>query len=220
MTNGIGNDELGLATAVESGVEELLELARRVGLDVLGEVRRRRLLLVLHLPEVDGRVEIRFRTSGADPAVGTAGAGSGGVVEPIEPPAAGVEPVRFPAAVERVLSMAGHPALVRVARYLGTHFRRRLSLSDAARHAYVSPSHLSHLLKREAGTSFLRLLTELRLDHARRLLIDRPRLTVTRVAAESGFTDLRQFQRAFKAHFGCTASELRRRAHAPPPGVG
>jgi len=104
----------------------------------------------------------------------------------------------------------GHPALARAVRFILCRYRTPLRLARVASHAHVSESHLCHLFQQELGTTFVSFVNRLRVDHARRLLLARTDLTVTRVALRAGFSDLRQFQRVFKALAGCTASELRR----------
>lgn len=66
------------------------------------------------------------------------------------------------------------------------------------------------------GTSYRELLDRVRERAARRLLADRS-LTLGRIAVEVGFSDPRDFRRAFKRWTGCSPSDVRRDA-APPVG--
>lgn len=103
-----------------------------------------------------------------------------------------------------------HPSLQRAIDYIATHCETRLSLAEVAARSYVSSSHLAHLFQQDLGTTFTRFLSSLRVDRAKRLLLDRPWESITVIAAESGFADLRHFERTFKGAVGCTPKEFRR----------
>jgi len=105
---------------------------------------------------------------------------------------------------------ACHPSLQRAIDYIATHCETRLSLTEVAARAYVSSSHLAHLFQQDLGTTFTRFLSSLRVGRAKRLLLDRPRESITVIAAESGFADLRHFERTFKGAVGCTPKEFRK----------
>jgi transcriptional regulator with AAA-type ATPase domain len=111
-------------------------------------------------------------------------------------------------------SDVGHPTLQRAIDYIADHPQARLSLSQVAARAYVSSFHLSHLFHQELGITFTRFLTSLRVDRAKHLLLEQPRESITTIAAEAGFSDLRHFERTFKGLVGCTPREFRRLAGA------
>lgn len=62
------------------------------------------------------------------------------------------------------------------------------------------------------GTTFSKLLRELRLNHIRRLLSQREGFTpsLTEIAHRFGFFDLAHFSRSFKLHFGIAPSQYQR----------
>lgn len=103
-----------------------------------------------------------------------------------------------------------HPTPVsRALRYLAEHYRETIRLPALARACCTSPSHLCHLFRRHAGTSPIAFLNLLRVEHAKRLLADDLERSVTRIAADVGFGDLRHFERTFKRHTGCTPQRFR-----------
>jgi transcriptional regulator with AAA-type ATPase domain len=105
---------------------------------------------------------------------------------------------------------ARHPSLLRAIEHITGHFQENLSLAGVAAEAYVSSSHLAHLFKQDLGTSFTRFLAGLRVDRGKRLLAEQPRESITFIAAEVGFSDLRHFERTFKSVVGCTPKEYRK----------
>jgi AraC-like DNA-binding protein len=83
-----------------------------------------------------------------------------------------------------------------------------------AAHLGVSVRTLNRTLAAE-GTSYRRLLDQLRLDIAGRHLRD-DRVSVAEVAFLTGFSELSAFHRAFKRWTGCTPAAFRARARIRP----
>jgi AraC-like DNA-binding protein len=74
----------------------------------------------------------------------------------------------------------------------------------------VTPRYVQALFD-EAGTTFTRFVLEQRLSAAYRALTDRARSSapISTIAYGAGFTDLSNFNRAFRQRFGCTPSDVR-----------
>jgi len=174
--------------------DELRRVVARLAALVLGDRARLSDLRTLS-PELQAAV-VHDGSPPADPAAlarllaDGAATGRGG-----DPPAD--VPAGFPAAVSRGL------------RYLQQHYRDAVRLADLAPACCASPSHLSHLFRRHVGTSPIALLNMLRVEHAKRLLASDPERSVTRVADDVGFGDLRHFERIFKRHAGRTPQQFR-----------
>lgn len=78
----------------------------------------------------------------------------------------------------------------------------------------ISTRHLRRLLGQH-GTSYERLLDEVRRDAALRLMTD-PASSLTRIAYELGFQDPSSFTRAFRRWTGFSPSDFRRRQTTAP----
>jgi len=117
------------------------------------------------------------------------------------------------AAALRILAASRdlHPSLRRAVRHVVHDEGGALTLSEVANAAHVSKSHLAHLLKRELGTTFTLLLSDLRVARAKDLLLDDPWMPISTVAERAGFTHVRQLERTFKRVEGCTPSTFRDR---------
>ena len=94
--------------------------------------------------------------------------------------------------------------------YVASHLDRDLSLPVLARRMGVSPRQLSRLCLRELGRSPAALVKRLRLDEARRRLLE-PGASVALVGSAVGFAGADAFRRAFEARFGLNPSEYRER---------
>jgi AraC-like DNA-binding protein len=93
--------------------------------------------------------------------------------------------------------------------------RQQLSvLWIAARHN-VTARYVQKLFE-ESGSTFTHFVTEQRLAAAHRLMADgaRSNLSVTTIAYDCGFTDLSNFNKAFRRRFGCTPTDVRMTAGA------
>jgi AraC-like DNA-binding protein len=107
----------------------------------------------------------------------------------------------------------------RALRYVGTNYTEDISLGRLARESYMSPSHLSFLLKRSLGVPFKSLLAAVRIERAKQLLSESNPRSITDISLEVGFGDLSHFERTFKRLVGTNPREYRRQqvtSHAAP----
>jgi two-component system response regulator YesN len=92
-----------------------------------------------------------------------------------------------------------------------------LSSDSVAARLGISGDHLSRLLKRATGLTFIEYLTRLRMKRAMELLHD-PMVRVGEVADLSGYKDARYFSTLFRRVVGMTPSEFRHGRHAGKRG--
>lgn len=93
--------------------------------------------------------------------------------------------------------------------HIEAHFNGNISMKTLAELCNMSPSAFSRAFKREQGVNFSEYIIRLRVEKGRDLLRD-PRLSITEIAAMTGFNDASHFDRMFRRHFGATPSALRR----------
>lgn len=98
--------------------------------------------------------------------------------------------------------------LHRARRYIEAHLDRPLSPASIARHAYVSPSHLNRLFRREQSTSLMGFVTQRRAEAARSLLLTTD-LPIIDVARRVGFGRPSHFSHAFYRWTGCSPLQFR-----------
>ncbi|MDH0749587.1 AraC family transcriptional regulator [Pseudomonas sp. GD03842] len=97
-------------------------------------------------------------------------------------------------------------AMGRVMGYIREHIADPgMTLTDAAAAAFLSPNYLTHLLRKETGSSFSELVLERRMRLARTHLVNGSK-PLSHVAEICGFADEAYFSRRF------------RKAHGMPPG--
>ena len=74
----------------------------------------------------------------------------------------------------------------------------------------ISSSSLYRKLKSATGSSTAELIRTIRIKRAAQFLADKQR-TITEIAYDIGFNDLKHFRTVFQKHFGCSPSEFRRK---------
>lgn len=96
-----------------------------------------------------------------------------------------------------------------IMRFMQEHLREDISLSMLSDEFHMNPQYISQLFKSEMGVGFLAYLTNIRMEHAKKLLLASS-LSIGEIAEESGYGDYRVFTKAFKKSEGVTPSQFRR----------
>lgn len=89
-----------------------------------------------------------------------------------------------------------------------TRYHENLTLDDVAEELNISLFYLSKLFRRHTGISFTEYLTQVRMDHAKKLLEDSA-WSVKEVAYATGFNSQSYFSKIFKKYTGKSPSEYR-----------
>lgn len=92
--------------------------------------------------------------------------------------------------------------------YIRSHYSQEITVSHLADLACLSVSALERRFKRFLGKTPNQFITKVRLENARRLLIE-SRLAIIEVAYQCGYTEHSYFSKQFKLEFGLSPSELR-----------
>ena len=96
-----------------------------------------------------------------------------------------------------------------VTTYMETHFcDPEISFESLAKEVNFSVSYISALLKKKLGTSFIKMLTDLRMEKAKELLSN-PALKIIDIAEQLGYKDSYYFSHCFKKHVGVPPREFR-----------
>ncbi len=96
----------------------------------------------------------------------------------------------------------------KVTEFIHANFEKPITLAEAAKIANMTESAFSRFFKLRTGNTFIDCLTEVRLGHASRMLIDTTK-TIAEIAYSTGFNNISNFNRIFKKKKGCTPKELR-----------
>lgn len=102
----------------------------------------------------------------------------------------------------------------RIKDYLQTHFSERITLDSLASMVNLERSYLSRLFKKETGMNIFQFLADVRLEEARKLLVQEG-IPVRKAAEKVGIEDSFYFSRMFKKRYGVTPSDYvqRQKSH-------
>jgi AraC-like DNA-binding protein len=92
--------------------------------------------------------------------------------------------------------------------YLSVSFLDDHSMISLSQHFGTNTNKLMSLFKKMFGKSIFEYLGDLRMEHARQLLLDEAML-ITDVARTVGYKNPNHFSAAFKKHYGISPSEVR-----------
>jgi AraC-like DNA-binding protein len=94
--------------------------------------------------------------------------------------------------------------------YLSSQYTHPVSIANMAEAFGYNRAYLSRIFKRQVGMPPSTFLLNLRLDHARHLLRERPELTIEQVAASVGIQDALYFSKQFRKAYRQSPSSYRK----------
>jgi AraC family L-rhamnose operon transcriptional activator RhaR len=103
-----------------------------------------------------------------------------------------------------------HPVVMRAMRLLEVGLARRWSLAELAEELHLAPGYLVRLFKAATGLPPMAYLARCRAESAASLLLNTAD-PVSQIGRAVGWPDQNYFARRFKAHFGLSATDYRRR---------
>jgi xylan 1,4-beta-xylosidase len=93
--------------------------------------------------------------------------------------------------------------------YINEHYAEKLSLQKLADAMHMNYYYLSHFFKDIAGISFQEYINGQRLNQSE-ILLSATDKTITQIALESGYPNIKAFTAAFKANFGMIPTHYRK----------
>lgn len=106
---------------------------------------------------------------------------------------------------------ANSPSFVRLQKvhhYVIENFHFPLQIDDVANIANMTPHAFCKYFKKSTKKTFMTFLNELRVCHAKKLLIEN-RIPISQICMESGFNNISNFNRQFKTGTNMTPSDFR-----------
>lgn len=93
--------------------------------------------------------------------------------------------------------------------YIDKNYNKELTLEEVAEKVMLTPCYFSRIFKNEAGKSFIKYLTDVRINKAKELLNDYS-LKIYQVSYMVGYDNVKHFVSTFKKQVGLSPSEYRR----------
>lgn len=93
----------------------------------------------------------------------------------------------------------------------GSYVRTGLTIMELSDTLHTNRTYLSEYIRTTYDMTFRDWITGLRIDYAKRLLVEKTRLTIADISEKSGFKSPNHFNRLFKENAGCTPMQWRKR---------
>ncbi|MFC5471159.1 response regulator [Cohnella suwonensis] len=104
-------------------------------------------------------------------------------------------------------SKSGKPLIDAIKKYIDENYKT-VSLDQAAERFYLNKNYFCSLFKNMTDVSFMEYVTDLRMEHAKRLLAN-SNLKTYEVAEMVGYSDQRYFSQVFRKHTGTQPTQYR-----------
>lgn len=111
-----------------------------------------------------------------------------------------------------------HDPIEKSIRYIEQHYAKALTLKEVADSVYLNAAYFSTLFKQRTGKSFIERLTEIRIQEAKRRMVQTDN-KIAAIAEHTGFTNIRHFNRVFKNETGMSPKLYRDRIHGNTEAV-
>lgn len=98
-----------------------------------------------------------------------------------------------------------------ILKYINKSYMNDISMNQIAEHFCLTPGYLSQLFHKETGTKFIDYLTNLRITHAKRILLTDFDAPIKDIALMCGYYSPRHFSSTFKKVTGIYPSEHRKK---------
>ena len=104
-----------------------------------------------------------------------------------------------------------------VQKYLLENYQQEISFQELGEKFGFTPEYLGKIFKKYAGETPSKYLTRLRMNEAKRLLINEPDMEIQKIGELVGYQDGFYFSRVFKSYTGMQASEFRKQKIVAEP---
>lgn len=120
--------------------------------------------------------------------------------------------MRLAEGMEELRSPCKHNAVQKSLAYIEQHYGESLSLQQVADYVGMNANYFSLLFKEQMNISYIKYVTRVRMEHARRLL--QAGLKVNEAGEQVGYYNHRHFNEVFKKTFGLTPGQYRDQSSA------
>ena len=102
-------------------------------------------------------------------------------------------------------------SLQRALIFMSSNFKDDPGMSRTAEHVFLNENYFCTMFRKKTGKSYKQYMRELKLDHARKLLLY-TELPIARICYDSGYNSQSHFNREFLARFGFSPMKMRQEA--------
>ncbi|MBM7572989.1 response regulator [Aquibacillus albus] len=101
-----------------------------------------------------------------------------------------------------------HPSIKQAIDYIEKNFGKSITLSEVSEQVDMNPTYFSYLFKEELGLSYIKYLTDIRIEKAKKMLEKGEK--VTEVSEKVGYHTYRHFSEVFKKKVGVSPGQYKK----------
>lgn len=105
-------------------------------------------------------------------------------------------------------SIKKHLLIEDIEKYITSNYTETITLKDLSKLYFIDEQYLCKLFKRETGVGFVDYINKIRIDSAKRLLLNSD-ATISSIAYQVGYSNISYFNKIFKKLSGNTPKEYR-----------
>ena len=98
--------------------------------------------------------------------------------------------------------------------YLNKNFMRDISMPEVAGLCHMTPQSFCRFFKNRTKSTFVDFLNDIRISHARKLLMESDDQTIAEIAYQCGYKNLSNFNKLFKIKTKLTPKEYKKNLRA------
>lgn len=110
-------------------------------------------------------------------------------------------------ALQKQRELEADSVIAQAIHYMRENLDKNVTVTDLAKHVYLSGSYFANLFKKVTGTTLINYMNGLRIEKAKEMLLDDKQ--VQEVAIHLGYEDRSYFTDVFKRHVGMTPTEFK-----------
>lgn len=93
--------------------------------------------------------------------------------------------------------------------YIENHLMDNISLSDLAKSVFLFEYHFRRIFSAYSKETIHQFIYRIKLERSAMVLVTNPKLSITDIAYQYGFSESSSYCRAFKKHFHCSPLQFR-----------
>lgn len=112
---------------------------------------------------------------------------------------------------EKVVKTGYEDLVKKIRHYVENNLSGDNSIAAICKQFSISQPYLSKIFRKAMNCTYIEYLTDVKIQKAKELLINRQDLLINDIASQLGFSDQFYFSKVFKSEEGCTPSEYRKK---------
>ncbi len=116
--------------------------------------------------------------------------------------------------IDRMITLHQQDLSLQIDEYISEHFSEELSVKTLCSHFHIGKTALYDITRQNYGVGIAEHIKNVRLDHAKKMLVDNHDLSISEIASACGFNDYNYFITVFKKATGYSPLKFRKKENS------